>query len=394
MRHQHIGRVARTLVGHGMSLFVCVSGASAQLNPFHVEEVIGHNTGSMGIQSALCTTAKSFDIQIDAYGPGQYGKSYSESFCPPNGMSSGSPSYNIGINTNGSSMTIDMGGGLLIGSAQPSFLLSGSAETLGQALFVIDTYISADSFLSVFTGNSPNSSATTDNVRCRLLGPVHNVGQIFYPVNIDVTWDPAGGGQHQIWQFDTREFLPGRYIIRVEGIQSNVESSANVSIGTTTQFGFASSTMIVPSFSQDIDQNGVVDALDMIAWLANPTDTDGDGTIDAAPYGMDASMLAGVLRAQGNLGADCNLNEYPDEYDIAVGSANGGSADVNMNGIPDECEPCYADCDENTTLTIFDFICFGNAYSNNEPYADCDQNSTFNIFDYICFGNAYAAGCP
>ncbi|MCA9279576.1 MAG: PEP-CTERM sorting domain-containing protein [Phycisphaeraceae bacterium] len=27
-------------------------------------------------------------------------------------------------------------------------------------------------------------------------------------------------------------------------------------------------------------------------------------------------------------------------------------------------------------------------------YADCDENGSLNIFDYICFGNAFAAGCP
>ncbi|MCA9279873.1 MAG: aryl-sulfate sulfotransferase [Phycisphaeraceae bacterium] len=55
---------------------------------------------------------------------------------------------------------------------------------------------------------------------------------------------------------------------------------------------------------------------------------------------------------------------------------------------------CYADCDENTMLNIFDYICFGNAYSASELYADCDGNGSLNVFDYICFGNAYAAGCP
>ncbi|MCA9277479.1 MAG: hypothetical protein H6815_01675 [Phycisphaeraceae bacterium] len=56
--------------------------------------------------------------------------------------------------------------------------------------------------------------------------------------------------------------------------------------------------------------------------------------------------------------------------------------------------PCYADCDGSGALNIFDYICFGNAYANNDPYADCDGSGTLNIFDYICFGNEYANGCP
>lgn len=55
--------------------------------------------------------------------------------------------------------------------------------------------------------------------------------------------------------------------------------------------------------------------------------------------------------------------------------------------------PCYADCDGNTTINVFDYICFGNLYANADPGADCDGNGAFNVFDYICFGNAYAAGC-
>ncbi|MCA9280051.1 MAG: FG-GAP repeat protein [Phycisphaeraceae bacterium] len=30
----------------------------------------------------------------------------------------------------------------------------------------------------------------------------------------------------------------------------------------------------------------------------------------------------------------------------------------------------------------------------NRCYADCDTNGQLNLFDYICFGNAYANGCP
>ncbi|MCA9278024.1 MAG: hypothetical protein H6815_04460 [Phycisphaeraceae bacterium] len=90
-------------------------------------------------------------------------------------------------------------------------------------------------------------------------------------------------------------------------------------------------------------------------------------------------------------GVDCNDNQRLDECDIAQGY----SADVNSNGVPDECETfCIADCDHSGMLNIFDYICFGNAYASGDPTADCDGNGMLNVFDYICFGNAYAAGCP
>ncbi|MCA9277931.1 MAG: hypothetical protein H6815_03995 [Phycisphaeraceae bacterium] len=55
---------------------------------------------------------------------------------------------------------------------------------------------------------------------------------------------------------------------------------------------------------------------------------------------------------------------------------------------------CYPDCDGSGSLSIFDYICFGNAYASQNPYADCDGSGSFNIFDYICFGNQYGSGCP
>lgn len=57
---------------------------------------------------------------------------------------------------------------------------------------------------------------------------------------------------------------------------------------------------------------------------------------------------------------------------------------------------CYADCDDNGVLNIFDYICFGNSFSSPTPggfSADCDCNESLNIFDYICYGNLYALGC-
>ena len=62
---------------------------------------------------------------------------------------------------------------------------------------------------------------------------------------------------------------------------------------------------------------------------------------------------------------------------------------------------CYADCDTSTgvgVLDIFDFLCFGNRFSSNDPYAcDCDTSTgvgVCDIFDFLCFGNEFNAGCP
>ena len=57
----------------------------------------------------------------------------------------------------------------------------------------------------------------------------------------------------------------------------------------------------------------------------------------------------------------------------------------------------YPDCDQTTgagTLDIFDFLCFGNKFANNDPYAcNCDTStgqSACDIFDFLCFQNLFA----
>ncbi len=57
--------------------------------------------------------------------------------------------------------------------------------------------------------------------------------------------------------------------------------------------------------------------------------------------------------------------------------------------------PCYADCDGNGTLDIFDFLCFQNSFVAGEPYAcECDPDPVCDIFDFLCFQDAFVGGCP
>jgi hypothetical protein len=57
-------------------------------------------------------------------------------------------------------------------------------------------------------------------------------------------------------------------------------------------------------------------------------------------------------------------------------------------------QPCYADCDGNTVLDVFDFLCFQDAFVAMDPYADCDGNTVFDVFDFLCFQDAFVTGCP
>jgi hypothetical protein len=53
-----------------------------------------------------------------------------------------------------------------------------------------------------------------------------------------------------------------------------------------------------------------------------------------------------------------------------------------------------ADCDADGVTTLFDYLCFFNAFEARDPGADCDGASDFTLFDFLCFQEAFGAGCP
>ncbi len=55
--------------------------------------------------------------------------------------------------------------------------------------------------------------------------------------------------------------------------------------------------------------------------------------------------------------------------------------------------PCIADCDNDGTLDINDFICYQTLFALGDPAADCDGDGTLLIDDFICFQTAFVLGC-
>jgi hypothetical protein len=67
---------------------------------------------------------------------------------------------------------------------------------------------------------------------------------------------------------------------------------------------------------------------------------------------------------------------------------------------------CYADCDQNETLNVDDFICFINEFAAAQGlppaqqiahYANCNGSTSepvLTVDDFICFINEFAQGCP
>ncbi|MCW5757452.1 MAG: hypothetical protein KIT54_09470 [Phycisphaeraceae bacterium] len=54
---------------------------------------------------------------------------------------------------------------------------------------------------------------------------------------------------------------------------------------------------------------------------------------------------------------------------------------------------CATDCDGDDVLTIFDFLCFMNAFVTGDPYADFDGDGELTILDFLAFQNAFVQGC-
>jgi hypothetical protein len=99
--------------------------------------------------------------------------------------------------------------------------------------------------------------------------------------------------------------------------------------------------------------------------------------------------------------ARTNSNANAHAVRQGAGPWNFSSGDFAFVFCGEEIEACYPDCDPSSgvgVLDIFDFLCFQNRYSANDPYAcNCD-NSTgpaiCDIFDFLCFQNEFAGGCP
>lgn len=70
-----------------------------------------------------------------------------------------------------------------------------------------------------------------------------------------------------------------------------------------------------------------------------------------------------------------------------------GSIPFTVFGAAEGPPPCFADCDLNGVLDIFDFLCYVNRFNNNSPAADCDGDGILAVFDFLCFINHFNSGC-
>ncbi|MGA1346702.1 MAG: dockerin type I domain-containing protein, partial [Ilumatobacteraceae bacterium] len=120
----------------------------------------------------------------------------------------------------------------------------------------------------------------------------------------------------------------------------------------------------LPSAVHDIDQNGIVDAVDL-------------------------GLLAQAYEPWETGNADCNGNGIPDMRDIATGT----SADADLDGIPDDCGACRADLDRDGAVDGNDLGILLGAWGTAAPAADLDDNGIVNGDDLGILLGAWGA-CP
>lgn len=110
-----------------------------------------------------------------------------------------------------------------------------------------------------------------------------------------------------------------------------------------------------------------------------------EGTLDGGPYspylGDDQRPVAGAAR-QRVLGA----------WRPARNRTDGGSQ-VSLPYEVYGSYGCAADCDGDGAVTIFDFLCFQNAFSTGDSAADCNGDGRIDMEDFACFQTVFAAGC-
>ncbi|MCK4657982.1 MAG: hypothetical protein KAV82_00535 [Phycisphaerae bacterium] len=137
------------------------------------------------------------------------------------------------------------------------------------------------------------------------------------------------------------------------------------------------------SSADDCNANGVPDECDIADCVNDPAcgDCDGNGVPDGCEYDT----------------TDCNGNYLADECEIAEGLA----ADINLNGIPDECEDCAAppgsgDDDGDGFIDGTDYAAFASCLDGPlalvdtgcEPF-DMDGDCHVDLADFGLFQEAY-----
>ncbi len=194
-----------------------------------------------------------------------------------------------------------------------------------------------------------------------------------------VAWE-GRGGLHQggFFQDNYNEL---RVTILPEFIRENQENAYPCNKGDVNRDGFINGLDIQPFVDFLLATNPPKQCFSLVQLCPFDLNNDGDVTVEDIPCFV-ATLLMGFhtceLPPLDIQIIDCNGNEVPDDEDIA----NETSADVNENGIPDECE---LDCNTNGVPDDYDIL--------TEASADCNGNGIPDECEYDCNENGVPDDC-
>jgi hypothetical protein len=85
------------------------------------------------------------------------------------------------------------------------------------------------------------------------------------------------------------------------------------------------------------------------------------------------------------------LNNGPWNAAMGIPGTDSERDVFRINGTP--VSGCYADFTGDSTLDLFDFLAYVNAFNSGEDRADCSGEGALDLFDFLCFVNAFNEGC-
>jgi len=180
-------------------------------------------------------------------------------------------------------------------------------------------------------------------------------------VRLSLSGSILGFGPERRLYITWEQILPGETVVYADeavGFSAG-EDSLLVTITSNEVFPFKGSTDMevyadcngngVPDHedldlgtSQDCNKNGIPDECDLASGTS--TDVNGNGLPDGCETDCNRNYIPDTWELQQGLVEDCNGNGIPDSCDITGIFEEPVSTDLNLNRIPDECEP---DCNGN-----------------------------------------------
>ena len=199
------------------------------------------------------------------------------------------------------------------------------------------------------------------------------------------------------WSMDDDHATPGAFDLSPLGV---VQPGESVVVTEATAAAFRTAWALAPS----VKVLGGLGVLTGNNFARNDTinlyDASGNLT-DKLEYGDQT--FPGSIRTQNASGQTCResfglndvyaweLSKSGDAYGSFASLAGEWGTPGSFNGV--SCNACYADCEGDGDLDIFDYLCFLNEFTNQTAYADCENDGDWDLFDYLCFQGLFANGC-